>query len=278
MRWHVGIATGACVEAPILDALPAINASGARALEIGTPPRHFNPLLSDQIATLATGLRAHNLAAVSIHAPFGGRLDLADPNPHHRHDGVAAVRSAAAAIKHLGGRLVIVHPSDLKRDQHDVQARLESSVDSLRLLGHDCHAEGVELVIESPLPHLIGGHPDEFAWILARLPQTVRVCLDTGHTWLGHHWRPFLNVAGDRLAHVHANDNHGHRDDHLPPGDGRIDWVEVARTLDAVSFSGWMMLELRCPSGDLASYFTRAYEQTQRLFSDALGPTGVSRP
>lgn len=276
MRWRIGIASGACMEASILEALPAVKRSGATGVEIGTPPRHFNPMLPDQIAALAGALRSQDLGAVSIHAPFGGRLDLADPNPHHRQDGVVAVRSAAAAIKALGGRLVIVHPSDLRRDQHDVQARLDSSVDSLRLLGHDCEAEDITLVVESPLPHLIGGHPDEFAWILARLPETTRVCLDTGHTSLGHHWRRFLEVAGDRLVHVHANDNHGHRDDHLPPGDGRIDWAEIARTLDAVGFSGWMMLELKCPHEDLGTYFTRAYAQTLRLFSDALRQPGVS--
>jgi sugar phosphate isomerase/epimerase len=96
MTWRIGIATGACVEASILEALPAVKRSGAGGVEIGTPPRHFNPLQPGQIAALADRLGELGLAAISIHAPFGGRLDLADPNPRHRHDGIVAVQSAAA--------------------------------------------------------------------------------------------------------------------------------------------------------------------------------------
>ena len=55
------------------------------------------------------------------------------------------------------------------------------------------------------------------------LMSMIGVCLDTGHTTLGRHWRRFLTVAASRLTHVHANDHRGQSDDHLPPGDGRID-------------------------------------------------------
>ena len=59
----------------------------------------------------------------------------------------------------------------------------------------------------------MGGHPDEFKWILDRLGPKVAVCLDTSHSTLGHHWRRFVEVAGERVEHVHASDHHGHRDD-----------------------------------------------------------------
>jgi sugar phosphate isomerase/epimerase len=44
------------------------------------------------------------------------------------------------------------------------------------------------------------------------------------------------------LLHVH--DNKGHGDDHLPPGDGRIDWTTLLKELAAVNFSGAFILEL----------------------------------
>jgi sugar phosphate isomerase/epimerase len=269
MTWRLGISSGACTECPILDVIPAIVRSGATGVEVGTPPRHFDPWQDDQVAALGAALAAAPLEAVSIHAPFGGLLDLAEPNPHHRHAAIGAILTAAGAIKRLGGTLVVVHPSDFERNGSDVQARLADSARSLATLADSLRHDGITLVLESPLPHLIGGHPDEFAWLLTQVNDSVRVCLDTGHTALGGHWHQFVDVAGARLCHVHASDNFGRRDDHLPPGDGCLDWPEIRRTLEAAAFSGWIMLELTCPGEDVASHFSRAVAQAERL----LGPS-----
>jgi sugar phosphate isomerase/epimerase len=265
MSWQLGIASGACTHRPILEVLPSIHAAGVAGVEIGTPPHHFDPRRADEVRAVRQALDDLSLAAVSIHAPFGAAHELADPDPKRRGCGIDAVLTTAAAIKQLGGSLVVVHPSDLERAGQDVEARLSDSLSSLSALAQSCRQESVTLVIESPLPHLIGGHPDEFRWLLDRLDATVRVCLDTGHTFLGGHWHAFLAVADGRLAHIHANDNRGHRDDHLPPGDGHIDWSEIARTLMAVNFSGWAMLELHCSAHDPGEFFRRALGQAQRL-------------
>jgi sugar phosphate isomerase/epimerase len=268
MSWRVGISTGACTERPILDVLPAIRAAGALGVEIGTPPRHFDPWDDAQVRNLDFGLRAHGLEAVSIHTPFGGRLDLADADSHNRQAAIGAVLTAAIALKRVGGRLVIVHPSDLPRHEHDVHARLHDAARSLVLLAENCAHVELQLVVESPLPHLIGGHPDEFAFLLKGLPASVGVCVDTGHTYLGRHWRRFVEVAGARLTHVHANDNRGVRDDHLPPGEGLIDWRDVAQSLREARFTGWIMLELACPDPqELDEHLGGAYERTCGLLA-----------
>jgi len=264
--WSLGVSSGACTERSIFDIIPALQRSGAAGIEVGTPPRHFDPWQPDQVTTLAERLTAAGLTAVSIHAPFGGLLDLADPNPHHRHAAVGAILTAADGIKRLGGRLVVVHPSDIPRNGHDVQARLENIGSCLALLADNCRQEALTLVIESPLPHLIGGHPDEFAWLLRRVGDSARVCLDTGHTALGRNWHRFLEVADSRVIHVHAHDNHGRWDDHLPPGDGAIDWADIRRTLEAVDFDGWIMLELACPGDDLETHLVRAVQRARALF------------
>jgi sugar phosphate isomerase/epimerase len=267
MSWRIGISSGSCTDCPILDILPLLRASGAGGVELGTPPRHFDPWSADQVQAVARYLRETGLEAVSIHAPFGGALDLADPNPHHRHAAIGAILIAASAIKKMGGRLVVVHPSDLERHNHEAGARLADAARSLALLTENCAHAGLTLVVETPLPHLIGGHPDEFAWILERLPAAAGVCLDTGHTALGRTWRQFMAVAGNRLVHVHASDNRGQFDDHLPPGDGTIDWPDIVRTLEAVDFAGWVMLELQRPRDNAAAYFHRAFEQASSLLA-----------
>jgi len=265
MMWSIGISTGACTHLPILEVLPAIAESGVVGVELGTPPKHFDPWHEDQVAALAKYFSTGRLTPISIHAPFGATLDLAADNPEHRYAAVAAILTTALAMKRVGGRMVVVHPSDLERNGGDQAARLRYCRESLEMLAGDCCAMEMTLVVESPLPHLIGGHPDEFARLLDGLDPAVGVCLDTGHTFLGHHWRRFVDVAGPRLVHVHAHDNHGRFDDHLPPGDGAICWNDIAETLVLARYSGWVMLELTCPGSDPATYFGRAADRARQL-------------
>ncbi len=274
MSWRLGISSGSCAECPILDILPALRASGATGIEIGTPPGHFDPWQEEQVAALDREVHESGLEAVSIHAPFGGALDLADPNPHHRHAAIGAILTAATALRRIGGRLVVVHPSDLERNGHVASARLTDAARSLNVLSENLAGMGMTLVVESPLPHLIGGHPDEFAWLLGRLDHSVKVCLDTGHTALGHAWHRFMEVSQGRVAHVHAHDNGGHWDDHLPPGDGSIDWTEIVRTLDEAGFEGWIMLELARAPGDLGLYFRRAFDRAREVLAQPRVPAG----
>ena len=64
MSWRLGISSGACTERPILQVLPAIVASGAAGIEIGTPPRHFDPWSDEQVRVLAGALAATPLETV----------------------------------------------------------------------------------------------------------------------------------------------------------------------------------------------------------------------
>jgi sugar phosphate isomerase/epimerase len=261
MSWRIGASTGGCVDRPVLEVLDAIREAGIDAVEVGTPPRHFDPWRETEVRALRDRLSSHRILPVSIHAPFGGLLDLSDPNPHHRHAAIGAILTAAAALKDLGGRNVVVHTSDTPRNDQDVALRLRLIQESLQVLARACDHMDLVLTVESPLPHLIGGSAEEFAWILAGLPPTVAVCLDTGHTTLGHQWRRFVDVSKGRLSHIHANDHHGHFDDHLPPGDGILDWTAIGRDLQELGFEGWIMLELRCPPGSIADYLARALMQ-----------------
>ena len=73
-------------------------------------------------------------------------------------------------------------------------------------------------------------------------------------------------ILGGALAVRTGNRlNHGQYDDHLPPGEGRLEWSAIAQSLRDAAFAGWIMLELRCPEGDLGTYFQHARAQALRL-------------
>ncbi|MGC4084283.1 MAG: sugar phosphate isomerase/epimerase family protein [Vicinamibacterales bacterium] len=265
-RWKFAVSTSCCINMPMLTTLQELHDAGVRAVELGTPPRHFEPWRHEQIVDLTHRLRDLRIAPVAIHAPFGGLLDLTDPNPHHRHAAIGAILSVASVLRELGGSKVVVHLSDAERRGDELDARLAHATESLRVLARACAHMDAVLVVETPMPDVVGGDADEFARVLQPLDRTVGVCFDTAHLTLGHQWDRFMGAVGHRLVHLHASDHHGTADDHLCPGDGAIDWTHVRGTLDAVGFDGWVVLELSCPNGPLADFVTAALRRARAAF------------
>ena len=265
MTWRLAVATGCNVSVPIATTLDVFADAGVTSVEIGTPPRHFDPWDLPSVPALDSQLRRLRIEPVSIHAPFGGPNDLSDPRPERRHAAVAGAVIAASTLSHLGGAHVIVHTTDIARDGHDVGDRLRHCADSLRVLAHVFAQIDITLVVETPLPHLIGGQPDEFAWILRQLDDRAGVCIDTGHVALGAGWDRFVEIAGHRLVHVHANDNRGVFDDHLVPGDGVVDWHRVRESLRSADFHGLVVLELACGGIPAAPEISRALQCARNL-------------
>ena len=145
--------------------------------------------------------------------------------------------------------------------------RLQYATDALRVLARACTQMEMMLIVETPLPHLIGGHPDEFAAVVGPLDHSVGVCFDTSHTTLGHHWARFMEVAGIAWSMCTPTIIADDHDDHLPPGEGTIDWREVRSGLESIRFDGWIVLELACPPDAVAAYFATALKHTRELLN-----------
>jgi sugar phosphate isomerase/epimerase len=52
----------------------------------------------------------------------------------------------------------------------------------------------------------------------------------------------FLRLK-DMMIHIHAHDNHGERDEHLPVGNGTVPWKKVLAALNG--YSGRIVTESR---------------------------------
>jgi len=88
--------------------------------------------------------------------------------------------------------------------------------------------------------------PAHFSAILQEHPD-LKMTLDTGHANIGGGGRrifEFIRLCGSRIGHVHVSDNHGKRDDHLPIGQGNIDFPGVMRRLTEVGYRGTITLEV----------------------------------
>jgi sugar phosphate isomerase/epimerase len=259
MNWPCGLSTGIAYRHPIEDVLPVLADAGFRVIEVSTSPSHLSlddaerlRRLKDRVGDL--GLRVH-----SLHAPFGHDVNITSPERHQRAHALDRLRRAADLLCLLNpAGLYVLHPGG--EDQRWVwerELRLRWSVESLTHVWRACQERGLTLVLETPLPHLLGGQPADFAWILERLPaEGLGVCVDTSHCALGGFLFEALEAHRSRLVHLQASDNRGHTDDHLPPGDGVIDWPHVRAVLERIGYQGVFMLEVT-GNGDVAGHVGR---------------------
>lgn len=263
-RWPMAVSSGCCRRSSLPAVLQALVDAGASRVEIGTPPEHFDVENRMQPWQLAPMLGRFPLDPISIHAPFGPRMDLASEDQATRDAGVEAALMAARTLISHPGAVLVVHPSDLVRDGGHTRARLRHALESLLLIDAACRDLSLRLAVETPLPHLVGGHPEELHWLLERLPPAVGICVDTGHAHLGRFIDAFIDMAGGRLTHVHMHDNRGTHDDHLIPGEGAIEWGTFFDGLRRVHYAGALVLELSCDSPSSA-YFRAALDAAVRL-------------
>ena len=72
--------------------------------------------------------------------------------------------------------------------------------------------------------------PEPLAALLARTGDGVGVCLDIGHAnYSDAPMEAWFDALGPSIACLHLSDNMGRLDDHLPLGDGEIDWAMADR-------------------------------------------------
>jgi len=269
--WPIGISTGIAYRHAIDVVLEPIRAAGVDRIEISTAPQHIDLGDEGALRRLGVRIRERSLVVHSLHAPFGHDVNLTSPDPHLRESSIGRLVQAAEALAILGGSLYVIHPGG--EDQRWVwerESRLAMSVEGLRRIHAACVARGLTLVLETPLPHLLGGQLDDFAWILARIPEEhTGVCIDTSHCSLGGFLFDALSRFKDRLVHVQVSDNQGSTDDHLPPGTGVIDWPRFCSGLAASGYAGTFMLEVS-GNGDVAAHVQRAVLGARRVLGTAV--------
>lgn len=247
-EWPVGLSTGCFYQKSIFECLDAICTGGFSLLEICSSPAHLDYHELADVRRLAGMLEARGVGAYSFHAPFADRIDISSPDDAIRATSVREVCAAAEAAGLLGARYFVIHPGPEHRDQpagDERFRRLENVAVSLSEIATRCHSLGVTCVLENKLPHLLFGNTADMLWILGAMTFTdVGVCLDTGHAHLAGELFTAAPKLSRHLRMLHASDNAGSFDDHLPPGRGRIDWPAFFRVLRDNAFHGTIILEI----------------------------------
>jgi sugar phosphate isomerase/epimerase len=247
---QIGFSTGCFYKRPIFDCLEAIRRSGFSILEISSSRPHMDYADPEQVRAISRRLQELELTPVSFHAPYGPHIDITHPDADRRRSAEDEILKACRAAAEIGAVYFVLHPGPEIANMGDVPERhhrIENGLTVLNAVSECCRQNHIKLLVENMLPHLFLGYMNSMFGIYNRIePPPMGFCFDTGHAFLTGHMHKVLDLVGERTLLVHANDNGGTTDDHLPPGEGRIPWYDFFTHLKRRGFAGTMILELAC--------------------------------
>lgn len=246
--WPVGLSTGCFYQKSIFDCLEAICRSGFNRIEICSSPAHLPYDNLPAVRRVAERLEALGMEPYSFHAPFAEDIDITAIDASAREHSIKEVLTAVEAAALLQTRYFVIHPGPEQIESppgEERLRRLENVAHSLDTIAARCAQHGMMCILENKLGHLLFGNIRDMLWILAAMETVhVGVCLDTGHAHLAGHLQNAVYKLTGYLRLVHASDNHGKHDDHLPPGEGEIDWPRFFSHLHSIGYRGSIMLEI----------------------------------
>jgi sugar phosphate isomerase/epimerase len=247
-NWPIGLSTGCFYRTPLVDCLETIRGSGFSMIEVVFSPPHLDYKDPARVREAAARIDALGLEAYSFHAPFADDIDISSPDAGRREYALETILRAVDAAALLGVHYFVIHPGPENTDipsREERLLRIEHVCGILDRVAARCSEVGIQCVLENKLPHLMFGQSADLLWILACLKgNRVGACLDTGHAHLAGDLYQLVCKMAPYLRLLHVHDNKGHGDEHLPPGDGRIDWTALLKELAAVNFTGALILEL----------------------------------
>jgi sugar phosphate isomerase/epimerase len=264
------------------EMLGQVAAAGFDGVEIFCTRSHFDFHAPETIREIAGALAERNLKLASLHAPTnrdmsasregGSPLSLCEVERVRRIEAMDEYKRAIDVAELLPFPLLVLHMGG-SRETADPRKR-DAAFSSLEHLMLHARHVGVTLAIENTLSEM--GHP---AYLHAFLEETrltgIRLCFDIGHAHLAEgpeeeRLEKCFTPMREHLATAHIHDNHGEKDEHLPPFAGSLDWAAAAKLLAFAPRQPLpLVLELKEQSGPeatpLAAQLETARQATDRL-------------
>lgn len=76
----------------------------------------------------------------------------------------------------------------------------------------------------------------------------VRVCIDLNHSNIKEDLAQVAKNCEGIIAHIYVSDNHGLEEEHLPPGEGTINFPKAFKALRKAGYTGPLNIEVACPA------------------------------
>ena len=245
------------------ELLGQVAGAGFQGVEIFCARSHFEYTLKQEIRAMAGALEAHHLQLVSLHAPnrrdlsamreSGTPLSICEIERVRRIEAMDELRRVIDVADDLPYARLILHMGG-SRETADPRKR-DAAFSSLEhLVLHARHA-GVTICVENTQSEM--GSPEYLRAFVDETRLTgLRFNFDIGHAHLAEfpeeaRLEKSFSPLKELVSSAHLHDNHGEKDEHLPPYDGSIYWPDAIKLLKSAAQNGGLplILELKQKSG-----------------------------
>src|ERR1700674_4335507 len=244
------------------ELLGQIAEAGFKGVEIFCSRGHFDYTARAEVQARGAALANQGLPLSSMHAPTsrdlsstresGTPLSICEVERVRRIEAMDELKRAIDVAEELPFPRMVFHMGG-SRETADPRKR-DAAFSSLEhLILHARHV-GVTICVENTTSEM--GDP---AYLRAFVDETrltgLRFNFDIGHAHLAdgpeeERIENSFEPLRDLVAAVHLHDNHGEKDEHLPPFDGNIDWEAAVKTLKAAPHPNLpLILELKEKTG-----------------------------
>jgi sugar phosphate isomerase/epimerase len=234
------------------EMLAQIAQAGIPKVEVFCASSHFAYRDPQTLRELASALEQHQLRLHSLHSPTErssapGRessapISISDPERIRRQDAVDEVKRALEVAERIPFQFLVQHMAT-GRQSADPRA-FDAAFSSLEHLVVFAKHRGVTIAVENTPNEL--GSPESLARFVRETHlHELRLCFDIGHAHVGAGVAAGFELMRDRVVTTHIHDNHGDKDEHLPPYEGTIDWDAAFEAFSGAAVPLPLVLELK---------------------------------
>jgi len=236
------------------DHLVHIAAHGFEVVELFATQAHFDYKSPQAIAELAEWLSDTRLTLHSIHAPIVERMHKgrwigsfsnASSDESRRKQAVAEAQAAIAVAAQIPFRYLVTHIGvPTSEQQHASDNHADAARRSVEEIATAATRVNVRVAVEV-IPNALSDAARLASLVEEQLDGLdVGVCLDYGHAHLMGDLGEAIEELSGHMWTTHVHDNHGKRDDHLPPYAGTIDWDAAMMETQKIGYEGVLMFEV----------------------------------
>jgi sugar phosphate isomerase/epimerase len=224
----LGIST-ICVFGKAFSSLDAILATGIEVLEILDD---WEDRLDAKRIRMLREIKGSSRIAFTVHSPLID-VNIASVNSMLKETSLKIIKTSIDHARAIDANLVVVHPGNFTpMDNIPLAEHWDLNRESLRRIISHAEDLGVKIGVENMPRNTFGllQNAAEFKKLVDEgLP--IRMTLDVGHANTTSQLGPLLEMS-DLVAHVHLHDNRGLTDEHMPVGDGTVDWKLIRSKID----------------------------------------------
>ncbi|WP_423792224.1 sugar phosphate isomerase/epimerase family protein [Methanocaldococcus indicus] len=199
-------------------------------------------LTPKNIKTLLRFRDEYNIS-YTVHAPFSD-LNPASMNEKVRKLVIECISDAIEGAYELDANIVVIHPGYIPELWKDFKDDiLDNNFTTILKIVEIAEDYDIILGLEN-MPNFRGVLCQKLEDVLEIIREIdskhLKMTLDVGHANTVGDVKDFINKE---IVHIHIHDNNGVEDEHLPVGEGNINFEEFFKELKKINYKGILTLE-----------------------------------